>query len=307
MAECDICGEEESMPYNCRHCGGTFCGDHRLPESHDCPGLHEWEQTGPVFDSGFEATADPGGSSETGLLGRFGIDTGPGGPLAYFRGNMTFVFLGLMWTTFILQGLVTITAGSTVHNALFVLSPENPLYVWTWVTSMFAHGGPAHIFVNSLVIFFFGRLVEQYIGSKQFTLLFLGSGVLAGLAQIAPEAIGQAALGPGVVGASGAALALMGVLTIMNPGLTVYLYFIIPAPIWLITAGTVVVSAVFIGTGSPGAFGIAHTAHLVGVLVGLAYGYRIKDKVRMPQQVRFGGGGGGPGGPGGPGGGRGPF
>lgn len=27
------------MPYTCRHCGGEFCSDHRLPESHDCVSL----------------------------------------------------------------------------------------------------------------------------------------------------------------------------------------------------------------------------------------------------------------------------
>lgn len=38
--KCDICGEEELLPFKCRYCGGTFCGNHRLPEKHDCPGLH---------------------------------------------------------------------------------------------------------------------------------------------------------------------------------------------------------------------------------------------------------------------------
>jgi len=319
MAECDICGKEESMPYHCRHCGGTYCGDHRLPESHDCPGLDNWEQTGPVFDSGFEETVGGTETEDEGIAARLGVDTGPGGPLAYFRGNMTFVFLGLMWITFALQYIVafliapdqpiwfTIETNPT-WEAIFVLSPENPLFVWTWVTAIFAHGGILHIVFNSIVIYFFGRLVEQYIGSKQFALLFLASGILAGLAQIAPQIIGGGALGPGVVGASGAALALMGVLTILNPNLTVYLYFILPVPIWVLTGGTVVVSTVLVVLGDPGAGGIAHMAHLVGVLIGLAYGQRVKGSIRTPKQVRFGGGGpgGGRGGPGGPGG-RGPF
>ncbi len=308
MAECDICGEEINMPYHCKHCGGTYCGDHRLPESHDCPGLDNWEQNGPVFDSGFDTTIDDS-SSDQGIASRLGIDTGPGGPLAYFRNNMTFVFLGVMWVTFFLQAVVLAIAGESVHQAMFVLSPENPLFVWTWVTSVFAHGGILHIVFNSIVIYFFGRLVEQYIGSKQFTALFIASGVIAGLAQIAPSLIGEGPLGPGVVGASGAALALMGVLTILNPQLTVYLYFVIPMPIWIITGGTVVISTFLVVFGNPGAGGIAHMAHLVGVLIGLAYGQRVKDRIRTPNQVRFGGGGGpgrGPGGPGGPGG-RGPF
>jgi len=126
--------------------------------------------------------------------------------------------------------------------------------------------------------------------------------VLAGGGQVLFQILGD--VSGGVVGASGAALALMGVLTILKPDLTVYLYFILPLPIWVLTGGTVVISTLLIVAGSGGAGGIAHVAHLVGVLIGLGYGRYVKDKVRLPSQYRFGG----PGGPGGPGrGGRGPF
>ena len=302
MAECDVCGEQVSMPYNCRHCGGTHCTEHRLPEAHNCPGLQQWEQSGPVFDSGFDDSIVTE-RSDQGIAAKLGIDTGPGGPLAYFRGNMTYVFLGLMWVTFVLQ-MVILPISPELHQTLFVFSPENPFYVWTWVTSIFAHGGFLHIVFNSIVIYFFGRLVEQYIGWKKFAVLFIASGVLAGMGQILSNIIVG---GPGVVGASGAALALLGVLTVLNPNLTVYLYFVLPLPIWVISGGTVAISAFLIVTGSPGAGGIAHVAHLVGLLIGLAYGQRVKGRVRIPNQLRFGGGGPGggmppgPGGPGGPG------
>lgn len=299
MAECDICGREESMPYHCRHCDGTYCSEHRLPENHDCPGLHQWDQSGPVFDSGFDDTIIDE-SQDDGLLAKLGVDTGPGGTFAYFRGNVTYLVLLVMAMTYLFQFIVLFTAGQELHNTLFVFSPENPLHVWTWVTSIFAHspGSFVHILFNGIVIYFFGRLVEQYIGSKEFAALFLVSGVLAGGGQI----IYQLALdigGPGVVGASGAALALMGVLTVLKPDLTVYLYFILPLQIWIITGGTIAISLLLIVTGGPGAFGIAHVAHLVGVLIGLAYGYHVRDRVRLPSQYRFGG-------PGGPGGGMGP-
>jgi len=295
------------MPYHCRHCGETHCSEHRLPESHGCPALDQWENTGPVFDTGFEDTIGQSGTDDRGVLDRLGIDTGPGGPLAYFRGNATFVFLGLMWVTFLLQTVLRAVVAPDVWQAVFVFSPENPLFVWTWVTSIFAHGSFVHILFNSIVIYFFGRLVEQYIGSKKFAALFIASGVLAGFAQVG---FNLALGGPGVVGASGAALALMGLLTVLNPDLTVYLYFVLPVPIWVISGGTVAVSLFFILTGSPGAGGIAHAAHLAGLLVGLAYGYRVRDRIRVPGQLQFGGGPGGPGrrGPGGPGGpGRGRF
>ena len=33
---CDYCGREEALPFVCNYCGGTFCPEHRLPESHKC-------------------------------------------------------------------------------------------------------------------------------------------------------------------------------------------------------------------------------------------------------------------------------
>lgn len=35
----DIVKETIPLPFTCRHCGGTFCADHRLPEFHECISL----------------------------------------------------------------------------------------------------------------------------------------------------------------------------------------------------------------------------------------------------------------------------
>jgi membrane associated rhomboid family serine protease len=301
MAKCDQCGKNENMPYQCRHCGGTYCADHRLPENHSCPGLDNWNDPSAVFDSGFDDSVNQRGGSG-GITSRLGIDTGTGGVFGYFRGNMTYVFLGAMWVTFLLQHVVLLTLGVEAHSAIFVISPLHPEYVWTWVTSVFSHQPFSflHIAGNSIVIYFFGRIVEQYIGSRDFTLLFLGSGVLAGLGQIAIQAYqGNPA---GALGASGAALAIMGVLTVLNPSLRVYLYFILPVPLWIITIGYAGLTAFGIIGGIGG--GIAHVAHGVGLVLGLVYGQRVKDQLKSPSQLRLGGGGmrRGPGG-----GGRGPF
>ena len=302
MAKCDACGNDESMPYNCRHCGGTYCGEHRLPENHGCSGLENWNDPGGVFDSGFDDSMGGSAGSTTensSIADKLPIDTGPGGPLAYFRGNMTYTFLALMWITFLFQFIALLVGGTSLHNALFTLSPVNPEYVWTWVTSIFAHSPENifHIVFNSIVIFFFGPLVERYVGSREFAILFVVGGALAGLSQIGLTALQGGTTG--VLGASGAALAILGVITILNPNLTVYLMFMIPMPLWILTALIALVSVFFIGTGGGGT--IAHMAHLVGLLVGLAYGEYVKRtrNVRAPSQLQLGGGPGGPGGPGG--------
>ena len=37
MEYCEYCGEELGyLPFKCRHCNGSFCSKHRLPENHEC-------------------------------------------------------------------------------------------------------------------------------------------------------------------------------------------------------------------------------------------------------------------------------
>lgn len=290
MATCDVCGNEENMPYECRRCGGTFCSEHRLPENHDCPGL-EWNDPAGVFDDAGGGTTQ---QRSTGLRTR-----GKALWRSYVQGNATFVLLLAMWVTWVIQlGLRAFALGG-IENALFVLRSSHPEYVWTWITSIFAHGGIMHIVANSIGIFFFGQVVERRIGTKRFVGLFLVSGAAAGLAQIgATLALFGAGAQVGVVGASGALLAIMGVLTILNPGLKVYLYFILPVPIWALTIGFAAFSLLQ-GFGISGGGGnVAHWAHLAGLGIGLVYGTYIQGKVEPPQRLQFGGGGGGPGGPG---------
>jgi hypothetical protein len=221
---------------------------------------------------------------------------------------MSYLFLGLMWVTFALQLLFQLLGLSpSLYRAVFVLTPGNIEYVWTWVTSIFAHGGFTHIAFNSIALYFFGPVVERYLNTRRFTALFFGAGILAGLAQVGTTLLTEGAFGPGVVGASGAIMGVLGVLTVLNPNLKVYLYFIIPMPLWVLTFGFAAFSLVagFGVAGGVGALGgnVAHFAHLVGLLVGLAYGGRVKGRVGVPQSLQFGGGGGG-GGAGGPGRGR---
>lgn len=283
MPTCDLCGEQVSMPYRCHHCGGTYCGDHRLPESHNCSGLQNWNDPGGVFDSGFDDSVN---TEESTLKSQI---MGTGGLLGYFRGNMTFVFLVVMLIMFLLQFVIAPLVGisRTEWEALFTLDPAHPFYLWTWITSIFSHGGFGHIFANGIVLFFFGPIVERKIGSKKFTALFLGSGIAAGFAQIAMGYLFGASAP--LLGASGAIMAIMGVLTVLNPDLRVYLYFILPVPLWLITIGYAGLSVFGVLSGAMG--GVAHGAHLAGLIIGLVYGQRVKSKgVSAPGQLQFGGG-----------------
>ena len=316
MATCDECGEYESLPYQCKRCGQTFCADHRLPENHDCPGLAEWDDPGGVFDSGFEggtAGAAGDGGTETGVVGRVkrrvNRETSTGGLVSYLRNNATYAILAAMWITFLAQWAVTLTLGEAAHSQIFVLRSDAIGRVWTWVTSVLSHSrvGLFHIIGNSIVILFFGPLVERAVGSRRFVGFFFISGMLAGLGHVL-FAVATNAPTTGVLGASGAGFAILGVLTVWRPNMQVLLFFVVPMKIKYLTWGIAVVSALLVlQTGAGGVGGIAHLAHLIGFAIGLAFGKRNEGLARSAGGmggVSMGGARGprGPGGPGGPGG-----
>ena len=308
MAKCDACGSDENMPYNCQHCGGTYCGDHRLPENHDCPSLRDWNDPDGAFDSGFDASVDSGDSGaagaslggSSGLFERLTGTFGPGGPVSYFRNNLSYLFLAVAVVVFVLQNVALLALDRTVWRSIFTLSTANPEYVWTWLVSVFSHGSAAHLLFNGIALYFFGPIVERQVGSKKFAALFLASGVVAGLGQVGVGLLTNEAVA--VLGASGAIMAIMGVLAITSPELRVLVFFVIPMSIRTLTVLFAAFS-IFAFVSNGGILdGVAHFAHLVGLVIGLWYGNRIKDRItRGPKRLNLGPGRGGPGGPGGPG------
>jgi len=301
MAKCDQCGSHENMPYNCQHCGGTYCSEHRLPENHACPGLEQWNDPDGVFDSGFDDSVSNRGGASGGVLGRLGVDTGAGSTLGYFRNNVAYLFLALIVVVYVLE-FVVLTVRPDLFDAIFVLSTAQVSYAWTWVTSVFSHSPvrPTHILFNGIVLYFFGPIVERQVGSRKFAALFVISGAVAGLAQIGTGiTLGRPV--SGVLGASGAILALLGVLAITSPDLKVLLFFFIPVSMRTLAIGYAALSVLGIAAQGSVMGNVAHMAHLAGLLIGLWYGNRIKDRVGGgPQQLNLGPGrgGGGPGGPG---------
>lgn len=47
-ADCAQCGKKVYLPYRCHYCNQYYCGEHRLPFSHDCRNINEWKNRGSV-------------------------------------------------------------------------------------------------------------------------------------------------------------------------------------------------------------------------------------------------------------------
>jgi len=148
--------------------------------------------------------------------------------------------------------------------------------VWRLLSSVFLHdtGGFWHILVNMLMLWWFGRQVEEYLGSREFLLLYLTAGVLASLAFCLTYALGFN--GPRALGASGAVAAVLMLSACYYPGQIIYLFFLIPVPVWFILL--LMIASDGYSLLARRQDGVASAAHLGGLLFGYLY-YRLNGRL----------------------------
>jgi hypothetical protein len=165
--------------------------------------------------------------------------------------------------------------GSWFIEMFLLVSAEVVQRPWILLTSMFLHADPAHLLFNMYALFIFGPLIEQRIGAKRFLIAYFASGLLA--AALSTFFYTRA------LGASGAIMGILGITIVLMPDLRVLLFFAIPMS--LRTAGIIFAAIDIIGVFTPGG-GVANIAHLVGLGVGLLYGYYLLRQ-RKGYQKRF--------------------
>jgi membrane associated rhomboid family serine protease len=188
-------------------------------------------------------------------------------PFTYRFYNVTFVLIALNIVVFILGQFwkVRLSIGSIPGTDLYLaLIPQLVLkegYVWQIFTYMFVHDGYWHILFNMLVLFMFGVQLERRMGSSEFLLLYLVTGVGTGLVALA--------FGTSVVGASGALFGLLLAFATYFPDARVVIFFMIPVRAPIAVLIFVVLSLIFQFTG---AFGrISHLGHLAGIVLAYLY------------------------------------
>jgi membrane associated rhomboid family serine protease len=134
---------------------------------------------------------------------------------------------------------------------------------WTIVTYMFMHGSIMHIFLNMLVLYFFGPRVEQRMGSERFLWLYFLSGISgAALSFIATPR-------SEIIGASAAIFGIVLAFARFWPRDKIYIWGVLPIEArWLVII--TIAWAVYSGfTGSTG--GVADFAHLGGYVGAYLY------------------------------------
>ncbi len=164
-------------------------------------------------------------------------------------------------------------------------------FVFQLVTYQFLHAGVMHLAVNLLVIYFFGKALEEVLGQKDYLMLYFTGGVVGGIFQIALAWSFPDTFGGYVVGASASAFGLVAAFATMFPErtITLLLFFVFPVSLRAQTLLWIALGLAVFGIVIPGG-NVAHGAHLGGLCVGMSYVHFVLRKswrFQMPSLMKL--------------------
>jgi membrane associated rhomboid family serine protease len=181
----------------------------------------------------------------------------------------------------ILSGHDIVTHATMAHDPVTGQEIQIPglgvtnLPVWlTLITSMFMHGGIAHIAGNMLYLWIFGDNIENTLGHKRYLMFYLICGIIASLSHVfTVHFLSNNELIPSL-GASGAISGVLGGYLILFPKRRVNVFIIralIPVPAYVALGFWIVLQVVsqmgLLGGDESG--GVAYAAHIGGFVAGL--------------------------------------
>lgn len=144
--------------------------------------------------------------------------------------------------------------------------------VWQFLTYMFLHGGFFHIFFNMFVLWIFGCEVERAWGTREFLKYYFITGIGAGLFGFL-FSLGTHTV---IIGASGAVYGVMLAFGLLFPEriITLLIFFVLPVSMKAKHL-VMMMALISIFSGVSNLFGthdgVAHFAHLGGMLIGFLY------------------------------------
>lgn len=147
---------------------------------------------------------------------------------------------------------------------------------WTLITYMFLHGDFSHILFNMLGLLFFGPRLELELGERNFLLLYVVSGLMAGLLSfLMPFSA--------IIGASGAVYGVFMGFAYYWPRENIYVWGVLPVQArWMVVFMTAM--SLFGGFGFT-MDNIAHFAHLGGFLGGYLFLKLLERKAKIVDQI----------------------
>jgi len=204
---------------------------------------------------------------------------GPGAPTPAVK-ILLITNVALFFVNAIVGDVMTIRLG---------LSPQSVFEdgaLWQPVTYMFLHSthGLGHILFNMLALWMFGTELERTWGTRFFTKYYFVTGVGAAATSLVLSLFVDDIYHSTTVGASGAIYGLLIAYAMYFPHRTIYyIIFPIPARIFVAIMGLIAFWSSINGTGG----GVAHTAHLGGLVVGYLYLKSLRSRPMNDLKSRY--------------------
>lgn len=166
---------------------------------------------------------------------------------------------------FVLQSIIpNVTEWLALYNVRS--SGFRPYQLFTY---MFCHAGFFHIFLNMLMLSFFGPILEEFWDQKQFLIFYIASGIGAAVFNILMDLFFGVGTFGVMIGASGAVYGVMTAFGIIFPNMELRLLFLpvsFKAKYMVLILGSL---AIFSGFRSTPGDNTAHLAHLGGIVMAI--------------------------------------
>jgi len=197
-----------------------------------------------------------------------------GSRMNFFIGVNTIVFLVLL-----LIGLIEdlFRSGTGIHTfleihlALPAYLPTLLYKFYTLFTYMFVHFDFLHFVFNMLSLYWFGRIFEDFLNSRQFTFTYLTGGLLGGVLFVAFynifPAYEESVYSASVIGASACVMAIITATATLLPDYSLHLLLLGSVPLKYVALVLILIDLFgMTGLNAGGAI-----AHLGGALLGYVY------------------------------------
>jgi|TARA_R110002051_G_scaffold325850_2_gene432158 membrane associated rhomboid family serine protease len=131
------------------------------------------------------------------------------------------------------------------------------------LSSGFLHANPPHLFFNMITLYFFADAVIYQLGPVRFVIIYLGSLILG---NVLSYFFHKEEYHYSAVGASGAVSGILYAAILLQPGMSLYMFFIpIPIPAYVFGIGYLLYSIYGMRTRNDN---IGHDAHFGGAIGG---------------------------------------
>ncbi|MBI3886773.1 MAG: rhomboid family intramembrane serine protease [Opitutae bacterium] len=191
---------------------------------------------------------------------------------------VVFWIISALISGFVLQNVFDRFLGSNSFTTFFALSATGVRhgYVWGLLTYTLLHDGILHLLFNGLGIFFLGRELTPLLGARRLVAVYLAAAAAGGLFWLAVHFFSG---GTVLIGASGCVAGLFIVFACFYPDreVTFLLFFVLPVTLKPKVLAWILLGVDLLGflfSELPGGVydtGIAHSAHLGGMLAGWIY------------------------------------